>query len=119
MAKYSDFILTSKISNTDQNQKDGNSAFDTDDKIYFESYKEIKKLSNDERKITPSDYAVMNKALMTSGEDETLGRKTCWSFLRSASSSKSVNGVFCDGELDSKDVYDYRERLVSSFTTQS
>ena len=72
MPKLKDFIVRTKIGNTDENQKMGNPAFDTQDYMFFESRDEVKNLSNDERVVYPPDYAVMNGAFI---RGEYLGPK--------------------------------------------
>ena len=101
MAELKDFIVRTRLDNTDENQNTGNSAFDTQDYVFFETYDEVEDLSDNERIAYPSDYAVMNGALLR-GEyaGPKKDRQPTWHWLRSAPSENYVYKVGYDGSLD-------------------
>lgn len=108
MAEYKDFIVRTLLDNTDENQKTGNTAFITQDYVFFESYDEVEALSEDQRIAYSSDYAVMNGASLTSkysGPKEY--RKPIPQWLRSAKSWSEVYVTAYNGTLDDRDpLYD-------------
>ena len=99
MASLNDYILKTNLNNTDENQKEGNSSFDTQDMIFFRSRDEVENLKDNERIVYPSDYAIMNGACMYDKKG-IINRKSTWSFLRSAFSDVSVDRVLYDGSFD-------------------
>ncbi len=101
MAELKDFIVRTRLDNTDENQKTGNSAFDTQDYVFFEAYDEIKNLSNDERIAYSSDYAVMNGAVLDGQRKGPKDRQSTWHWLRSACPQNLVSKVCSDGSLNS------------------
>jgi len=98
------FIVPTVLENTDEDQRYGDRKFKTEDLIYLPSYEETKVLTSDQRISYPTDYAVMNGAMMSSVDFGSENRKSCWSWLRSASSSNRVNEVSLDGIFDSSSV---------------
>ena len=64
MAELKDFIVRTRLDNTDENQKTGNSAFDTQDYVFFETSDEMRSIYL----VYASDYAVMNGAALLGGE---------------------------------------------------
>lgn len=101
MAELKDFIVRTRLGNTDENQNTGNSAFDTQDYVFFETYDEVKGIDSDERYVYASDYAVMNGALLGGQRRGPKDRQPTSHWLRSASSKSSVNGVRNAGSLAS------------------
>lgn len=100
MAELKDFIVRTRLDNTDENQKTGNSAFDTQDYVFFETYDEVKDMSDDDRYVYASDYAVMNGALLSRIRKGPKNRQATWHWLRSANSKNNVNNVKNDGSLN-------------------
>jgi hypothetical protein len=101
MAELKDFIVRTRLGNTDENQNTGNSAFDTQDYVFFETYEEVKNINAEECYVYASDYAVMNGAFLGGQERGPKDRQSTWHWLRSADSEFYVNGVFNDGSLNS------------------
>ena len=98
MAELKDFIVRTRLDNTDENQCIGNPAFDTQDYVFLESYDEI--LSDNQRIVYPSDYAVMNGAALEWGKRGPKDRQPTWYWLRSAYSDKDlVYRVFYEGSV--------------------
>ena len=84
MTHLGDFIVRTRLDNTDENQNTGNSAFDTQDYVFFETYDEVKDIDSDKRYVYASDYAVMNGALLSGQRRGPKDRKSTWHWLRSA-----------------------------------
>ncbi len=103
MSKLKYFIVRARLGNTDENQETGNSAFDTQDYVFFETYDEVKNMSDKKRYVYASDYAVMNGAFLGETRKGPKDRQATWHWLRSAYSEANVNEVISDGSLD----YDY------------
>ena len=99
MAELKDFIVRTRLDNTDENQKTGNSAFDTQDFVFFETYDEVKGIDSDKCYVYASDYAVMNGAFLGGERKGPKDRQSTWYWLRSASSKSSVYSVEDDGSL--------------------
>ena len=76
------FIVPTKLENTDEEQKYGDSSFDTKDLIYLESWLDVENIPKDERIVYPTDYAVMN-GCCTSGKYGLLNKESCATWLRS------------------------------------
>lgn len=100
MAELKDFIVRTRLDNTDENQKTGNSAFDTQDYVFFETYDEMKGIDSDKRYVYASDYAVMNGALLGGQRKGPKDRQLTWHWLRSAYTKIYVYKVRLDGSLD-------------------
>ena len=100
MAELKDFIIRAHLGNTDKNQNTGNSAFDTQDYVFFETYDEVKDMSDDDRYVYASDYAVMNGALLSRIRKGPKNRQATWHWLRSAHTKSDVSEVFPGGSLD-------------------
>ena len=98
------YIVPTKLDNTDENQKSGNKSFQTEDLIYLDSYDEVEDISVGLRITYPTDYAIMNNALMSSSNQGPKGRKSCWTWLRSAFSSNGVYKINTDGDLVNNNV---------------
>lgn len=94
------FILPTKLDNTDENQASGNKRFQTEDLIYLDSYDEVKDISDDERITYPTDYAIMNYALMSHCNQGPKDRKSCCAWLRSAYTSDTIYGIMTNGKLN-------------------
>ena len=108
------FIIPVELDNTDENQNTGNSAFDTQDYVFFETYDEVKDIDEDEHYVYASDYAVMdvvyasdyavmNGALLGGQRKGPKDRQSTWHWLRSAYSENIMYRVRSDGQLG----YDY------------
>lgn len=91
-------IIPTTIENTDESQKTGNKKFNTTDLIYLDSYDEQYdgKKTDEERRISATDYAKMNNALYYSYTTRT-GRQTTGIWLRSACSIHAAYFVYGDG----------------------
>lgn len=103
MAELKDFIVRTRLDNTDENQKTGNSAFDTQDYVFFETYDEMKGIDSDKRYVYASDYAVMNGALLGGQRKGPKDRQLTWHWLRSATTKYYVYLVGTGGSLDYDD----------------
>lgn len=101
MAELKDFIVRTRLGNTDENQRIGNSAFDTQDFVFFETKDEVENITDEERYIYASDYAVMNGALLSRQRRGPKDRQSTWHWLRSAHSKYYVSDVIYDGSLTS------------------
>lgn len=79
-------INPTTIENTDEYQEQGNKEFNTTDSIYLDSYNEQfdGEQTSEERKISATDYALMNNAYQSDWESNLLGRPATFSWLRSA-----------------------------------
>ena len=98
MVNLKDYIVKTLLENTDENQCIGNPAFDTQDYVFLESYDEI--LSDDQRIVYPSDYAVMNGATLEWEKRGPKDRQPTWYWLRSAYSDEDlVYRVFYEGSV--------------------
>ena len=90
------FIVPAKLDNTDENQKHGNSDFETNDLVYLVPrffwivYRAM--VSH------PTDYAVMNGCCMSNSEYGYLYKKSCMSWLRSAGDYDEVDVVDFNGK---------------------
>ena len=94
-------IVKTKLKNTDQDQKFGNSAFDTQDAVYIESREDVHDLSSSERRSSATDFAIANNCAVTSNSDYKVenGKYGAFYWLRSASSHDCVDIVDKDGSL--------------------
>ena len=99
MTKLKDLIVRTRLDNTDENQRIGNSAFDTQDFVFFETKDEVENITDKERYIYASDYAVMNGALLDGQRRGPKDRQSTWHWLRSADSEYDVDYVSNDGLL--------------------
>ena len=106
MAELKDFIVRTRLDNTDENQKTGNSAFDTQDYVFFETYDEMKGIDSDKRYVYASDYAVMNGDLLGGLREGPKDRQSTWHWLRSADTENDVYKVGSDGSLN----HDYADK---------
>ena len=95
-------IIPTTIENTDESQNTGNKKFNTTDLIYLDSYDEQYdgKKTDEERRISATDYAQMNNACMYDGYTTRTGRQTILAWLRSAFSRYYVHYVYGDGDWD-------------------
>lgn len=93
-------IIPTTIDNTVESQNTGNKKFNTTDLIYLDSYNEQYdgKKTDEERRISATDYAQMNNAYMYDGYTTRTGRQTIFAWLRSAYSRYDVNYVGGDGD---------------------
>lgn len=94
-------IIPTTIDNTDESQNTGNKKFNTTDLIYLDSYNEQYdgKKTDEERRISATDYAQMNNACMyDDGYTTRTGRQTILAWLRSACTRYSVLYVNGDGD---------------------
>lgn len=93
-------IIPTTIDNTDESQNTGNKKFNTTDLIYLDSYNEQYdgKKTDEERKISATDYAQMNNAHMPFDCTTRTGRQTISAWLRSAYKNIRVYCVIEDGD---------------------
>ena len=97
-------IIPTTIENTDESQNTGNKKFNTTDLIYLDSYDEQfdGKKTDEERRISATDYAQMNNAYIYDGYTTRTGKQTTWAWLRSAYTRYNVYYVYGDGDWDAK-----------------
>ena len=105
MAELKDFIVRTRLGNTDEKQRTGNSAFDTQDFVFFETKDEVENITNEERYIYASDYAVMNGVLLGGLRRGPKDRQPTLHWLRSAYSKIDVDYVGLDGSLNSNSAH--------------
>ena len=93
-------IIPTTIENTDESQNTGNKKFNTTDLIYLDSYDEQYdgKKTDEERRISATDYAQMNNAYTYDSYTTRTGKQTTWAWLRSACDSYFVHCVAGDGD---------------------
>ena len=94
------FIVPTKLDNTNDNQKHGNSDFQTSDLVYLESYPDIKNIPKKERIVYPTDYAVMNGCHASYINIGLLNKESCVPWLRSDIYTDLVNVVDFNGEIN-------------------
>ena len=94
------FIVPTKLDNTNDNQKHGNSDFQTSDLVYLESYPDIKNIPKKERIVYPTDYAVMNGCHASYINFGLLNKESCVPWLRSDIYTDLVNVVDFNGEIN-------------------
>ncbi len=92
-------IIPTTIDNTDESQNTGNKKFDTTDLIYLDSYNEQYdgKKTDEERRISATDYAKMNNITNTNKIITRTGKEAAWKWLRSACPKYGVYSVRSDG----------------------
>ena len=97
-------IIPTTIENTDESQNTGNKKFNTTDLIYLDSYDEQYngEKTDEERRISATDYAQMNNAYIYDNYETRTGRQTTWAWLRSASLVYDVYNVDGDGDWNFK-----------------
>lgn len=93
-------IIPTTIENTDESQNTGNKKFNTTDLIYLDSYDEQYdgKKTDEERRISATDYAQMNNAYTYDSYTTRTGKQTTWAWLRSAYGRYDVDSVSGDGD---------------------
>lgn len=92
------FIIPVVLDNTDEHQRSGDKKFRTEDLIYLDSYDEVRKIPQDERIISPTDYAIANGAFQYWRMVSRTGKEgTSNYWLRSASYGRDGALVSCDG----------------------
>ena len=93
-------IIPTTIENTDESQNTGNKKFNTTDLIYLDSDDEQcdGKKTDEERRISATDYAQMNNAHTYNSYTTRTGKQTTWAWLRSAYARYSVHYVSGDGD---------------------
>lgn len=103
-------IIPTTIGNTGESQNMGNKKFNTTDLIYLDSYDEQYngEKTDEERRISATDYAQMNNAYIYDNYETRTGRQTTWAWLRSACLSSNVYLVHGDGDCN------YRYTFLSS-----
>ena len=99
------FILPTKLDNTDENQEHGNRRFATEDYVYLESVLDVKDDINENRITYPTDYAVLCGAMLSGSNTGPEARKSCWTWLRSASSAIFTKKINFYGDLNYDDVH--------------
>ena len=90
MPRLKDYIVRTRLGNTDENQNIGDHAFDTKDYVFLESYEDILSLNCSKEYVYPSDYALVNGIFITGINEGPKNRGTTWYWLRSAHSKSSV-----------------------------
>lgn len=80
-------IVPTEIDNTDEEQKSGNKSFNTTDLVFLDSYEnqfKNSKLTNEERIVAPTDYAITTNAFVSSNYTNVLNQLSTYAWLRSA-----------------------------------
>ncbi len=79
-------IIPTTIGNTDASQENGNKKFDTTDLIWIDSVEEQfnNNCPDEQRRVSASDYAIMNYAYVSNRHRTDKGAPTAWLHLRSA-----------------------------------
>lgn len=97
-------IIPTTIGNTDEFQNKGNNEFDTTDLIYLDSCDEQYdgQKTNEERRISATDYAQMNNAYIYDNCKTHTGRPTTCAWLRSIWYRSNVYYVNGDGDWNYK-----------------
>lgn len=90
MKGLKNFILETKLGNTDENGKMGNAAFDTQDRVFLESYDEIKNTKDNDRVAYYTHYSYLNRNLPSERCLVEDGKK-CGYWLRSAYDKNAKN----------------------------
>ncbi len=98
------FIVPITLENTNEKQEKGDRRFRTQELIYLDDKAAVEDITSEERVCYPTDYAIMNGAMMSSGNNGTEDRKSCWTWLRSAYSASRVSSVDLGGDLDGTNV---------------
>ena len=94
------FIVPTKLDNTNDNQKHGNSDFQTSDLVYLDSYLDIKNIPKKERIVYPTDYAVMNGCYTSYEEPGIMKKRSCQVCLRTGKEPHNVFYIDLDGDCD-------------------
>ena len=94
------FIVPTKLDNTNDNQKHGNSDFQTSDLVYLESYPEVENIPEDERIVYPTDYAVMNGCYTSYKKPGIMKKKSCKVCLRTGHGPFDIFYIDLDGYCD-------------------
>ena len=105
------FIVPAKLDNTDENQKHGNSDFETNDLVYLDSYLDIKNIPKKERIVYPTDYAVMNGCYTSYEEPGIMKKRSCQVCLRTGKEPHNVFYTDLDGYCDNY-TYTYDANLA-------
>ena len=105
MVQLKDFIVKSKLGNTDENQKMGNSSFDTQDYVFLETLDDVKNLEFKQRYTDVTDYVAMNDIALDKKAQGTGKRRYAPRWTRTAESGADV---FISGNL-----YEERENSPS------
>lgn len=105
------FIIPVKLDNLDECQRPGDKSFQTEDLVYIESSDELSKfLEKGENAIQyPTDYAIMNGALISSVDCGDKNKKSCLIWLRDAASDYDAymldtDGHFCEEAVFSEEI---------------
>ena len=98
--KITKYVLRTVLDNTDIDNNFGNKSFSTTDLIYIESRKDIPNGPNYENIVYPTDYAVMNNAVLNAEYSKFKDRKSCMSFLRSVYAVNLINLITLDGSQE-------------------
>ena len=99
------FIVPKKLDNSKNGCEDAwGPKINTTDLVYIDQFLDIANLIDDERICYPTDYAVMNGAMIDIYKNETENRKACFTWLRSSCEEDGIEYVcpngFFDGEND-------------------
>ena len=96
-------IIPTDLENTDNRQRTGNIYFNTTDLIYLDSlnerYKNIKNKAS--VRISPTDYAQMNYALVHNYVYTLTGNLSTWTWLRNSSSNATTAYITSTGKSSS------------------
>lgn len=103
-------IIPTTIGNTNEHGKVGNKKFDTTDFIYLDSYDEQYdgQKTDEERKISATDYARMNNACISNGFETRTDRQSTFAYLRSTNGIYGIHCIHIDGSEVS---VDYRDQV--------
>ncbi len=101
---FRSYILPTTIGNTDENQRMENLEFDTTDLIWLDSLEEQLEKTEMERRVSATDYALMNYAGISDNITTRTGRHTTlYVVLRSARYNGNVYYVIEDGSFEIED----------------
>ena len=76
-------IVPTTLDNTNEDEDEDDISFRTQDLIYLDTMSDINEMDREERVCYPTDYAIMNDAIMSDSYDYGIeDRKSCWTWLR-------------------------------------
>lgn len=96
------FIVPTKLRNTDEFFNVGDPNFTTNDYVFLESKEELENTTTDnERIVYPSDYAVMNNAIVSDKRRRHNNRLTTIYYLRTAEDDTNNITIAFKGDINS------------------
>ena len=96
------FIVPTILRNTDELRHKGDPSFATNDYVFLESKEELENTTTDnERIVYPSDYAVMNNAIVSDKRRGHNNRPTTYYYLRTAEDDTNNITIAFKGDINS------------------